>query len=128
MRNAMRLVHAALVACACTIFAVPGGAAVAADSPHDGGEHLAASYGAGSRDAPVAGVRAPLSYTDEFDRAELVEEMLKECRGIPYNAYELTITSGEKLSRPAPIQLLVIRVRHPYCATLLKDYAPKIWS
>ena len=127
MRNAMRLVHATLVACTCMMFAAPGRAAAAADS-EGGGPHFMASSGAGSRDAPVAGVRTPLSYSDEFDRAELVEEMLKECRGIPYNAYELTITSGEKLSRPAPIQLLVIRVRHPYCANLLKDYAPKIWS
>lgn len=128
MRNAMRLVHAALVACTCTILAAPGGAAAAADSPDGSGEHLTVSFGDGRRDAPVARAGAALSYSDEFDRAELVEEMLKECRGIPYNAYELTITSGEKLSRPAPIQLLVIRVRHPYCATLLKDYAPKIWS
>src|SRR6476659_9367448 len=30
-----------------------------------------------------------LSYSDEFERAELVERMLNECRGIPYNAYEL---------------------------------------
>jgi hypothetical protein len=66
-----------------------------------------------------------LSFSDTFDRAELIDEMLKECRGIAYNAYELAQTSGEALWRPAPIQLLVIRVRHPFCAELLRTYAPR---
>jgi hypothetical protein len=66
-----------------------------------------------------------LSLSDEFDRAELVEQMLAECRGIPYNAYELAQTSGEALTLPAPIQLMTVRVRHPYCAELLRTYAPK---
>jgi hypothetical protein len=68
---------------------------------------------------------APLSFSDEFDRAELVDRMLAECRGVPYNAYELAQTSGESLWLPAPIQLMVVRVRHPYCAELLRTYAPK---
>jgi hypothetical protein len=67
----------------------------------------------------------PLPYSDEFDRAELIERMLAECRGVPYNAYELAQTSGESLWLPAPIQLVVVRVRHPYCAELLRTYAPK---
>lgn len=67
----------------------------------------------------------PLSYSEEFDRAELVERMLSECRGINYNALELAQTSGEALWLPAPIQLVVVRVRHPYCAELLRTYAPK---
>lgn len=67
----------------------------------------------------------PLSYSDEFDRAELIERMLTECRGVSYNAYELAQTSGESLWLPAPTQLMVVRVRHPYCAELLRTYAPK---
>lgn len=67
-----------------------------------------------------------LSYNDEFERAELIDQMLTECRGVSYNAYELAQTSGEALWRPAPIQLLVVRVRHPYCAELLRAYAPKM--
>jgi len=59
----------------------------------------------------------------EYDR--LVEQMLAECRGISYNAYELARTSGEELWLPAPIQLMVVRVHHPYCADLLRSYAPK---
>ena len=66
-----------------------------------------------------------LSLSDEFDRAELIEQMLAECRGIPYNAYELAQTSGEALMLPAPIQLVTVRVRHPFCAELLRIYAPK---
>jgi hypothetical protein len=66
-----------------------------------------------------------LSYSDEFERAELVERMLNECRGIPYNAYELAQSSGEALRLPAPIQLMTVRVRHPYCAELLRTYAHK---
>ena len=66
-----------------------------------------------------------LSFSDEYERAELVERMLAECRGIAYNAYELSRTSGESLWLPAPIQLFVVRVRHPYCAELLRTYAPK---
>jgi len=66
-----------------------------------------------------------LSLSDEYDRAELVEQMLAECRGISYNAYELARTSGEELWLPAPIQLMVVRVHHPYCADLLRTYAPK---
>jgi hypothetical protein len=66
-----------------------------------------------------------LSLSDEYERAELVEQMLAECRGISYNAYELARTSGEQLWLPAPIQLMVVRVRHPYCAELLRTYAPK---
>ena len=46
--------------------------------------------------------------------------MLAECRGISYNAYELARTSGEELWLPAPIQLMVVRVHHPYCADLLR--------
>jgi hypothetical protein len=67
----------------------------------------------------------PLPYSDEFDRAELIERMLTECRGVSYNAYELAQTSGESLWLPAPTQLLVVRVRHPYCAELLRTYAQK---
>jgi hypothetical protein len=67
----------------------------------------------------------PLPYSEEFERAELIERMLTECRGIAYNAYELAQTSGEALWLPAPIQLVVVRVRHPYCAELLRTYAPK---
>ena len=67
-----------------------------------------------------------LSLSDEYDRAELVEQMLAECRGISYNAYELARTSGEELWLPAPIQLMVVRVHHPYCADLLRTYAPKL--
>jgi hypothetical protein len=67
----------------------------------------------------------PLSYSDEFERAELIEEMLKECRGVAYNAYELVQSTGEALWQPAPIQLVTVRVRHPYCATLLRAYAPR---
>jgi hypothetical protein len=66
-----------------------------------------------------------LSYSDEFDRAELIERMLNECRGIPYNALELAQTSGESLWLPAPTQLLTVRVLHPYCSELLRAYAPK---
>jgi hypothetical protein len=66
-----------------------------------------------------------LSFSDEFDRAELVERMLAECKGIPYNAYELAQTSGEALELPAPIQLMTVRVHHPYCAELLRTYARK---
>jgi len=66
-----------------------------------------------------------LSLSDEYDRAELIEQMLAECRGISYNAYELARTSGEELWLPAPIQLMVVRVHHPYCADLLRSYAPK---
>ena len=73
---------------------------------------------------PVPPVRA-LSYSEEFDRAELVERMLTECRGISYNALELAQSSGEALWYPAPTQLVVVRVRHPYCAELLRAYAPK---
>jgi hypothetical protein len=76
--------------------------------------------------ATVAPPHEPLSYSDEFDRAELVEEMLKECRGVSYNAYELVQSTGEALWLPAPIQLMTVRVKHPYCATLLRTYAPKI--
>ena len=68
---------------------------------------------------------AELSLSDEYDRAELIEQMLAECRGISYNAYELARTSGEELWLPAPIQLMVVRVHHPYCADLLRSYAPK---
>ena len=67
-----------------------------------------------------------LSLSDEYDRAELIEQMLAECRGISYNAYELARTSGEELWLPAPIQLMVVRVHHPYCADLLRSYAPKL--
>jgi len=67
----------------------------------------------------------PLSYSEEFDRAELIERMLTECRGISYNALELAQSSGEALWLPAPTQLLTVRVRHPYCAELLRTYAPK---
>lgn len=73
-----------------------------------------------SIDAP-----AELSFSDEFERAELIERMLNECRGIAYNAYELAQSSGEALKLPAPIQLMTVRVRHPYCAELLRTYAPK---
>ena len=66
-----------------------------------------------------------LSFSDEFDRAELVERMLSECRGIAFNAYELAQASGEALQLPAPIQLMTVRVLHPYCADLLRTYAPK---
>lgn len=66
-----------------------------------------------------------LSFTDEFDRAELIEQMLKECRGVPLNAYELAQTSGEPLWLPAPIQLMTVRSTNPYCAALLRTYAPK---
>ena len=66
-----------------------------------------------------------LSYSDEFERAELIERMLNECRGIPYNAYELAQSSGEALKLPAPIQMITVRVRHPYCAELLRTYAHK---
>src|SRR5512135_1080966 len=41
-----------------------------------------------------------LSLSDEFDRAELIERMLGECRGIAYNAYELAQNSGEALRLP----------------------------
>ena len=68
---------------------------------------------------------AQLSMSDEFDRAELIEEMLQECRGIPYNAYELAQSTGHALKLPAPIQLMTVRVRHPYCAELLRTYARK---
>jgi hypothetical protein len=68
---------------------------------------------------------ADLSYSDEFERAELIERMLSECRGIAYNAYELAQTSGEALHLPAPIQLMTVRVRHPYCAQLMRTYARK---
>jgi len=68
---------------------------------------------------------AELSFSDEFERAELIERMLNECRGIAYNAYELAQSSGEALKLPAPIQLVTVRVRHPYCAELLRTYAPK---
>jgi len=66
-----------------------------------------------------------LSFSDEFERAELIERMLSECRGIAYNAYELAQSSGEALELPAPIQLMTVRVHHPYCAELLRTYAPK---
>ena len=66
-----------------------------------------------------------LSFSDEFDRAELLEEMLKECRGVAYNAYELALNSGEALWMPATTQLLVVKVDHPYCAKLLRTYAPR---
>ena len=67
-----------------------------------------------------------LTFSDEYERAELLEKMLAECRGIAYNAYELAQTSGESLWLPAPIQLMVVRVRHPYCAGLVRAYAPKL--
>ena len=81
-----------------------------------------------ARQAPAddAQIARPLSYSEEFDRAELIERMLTECRGVSYNAYELAQTSGESLWLPAPIQLMVVRVRHPYCAELLRTYAPKL--
>jgi len=87
----------------------------------------AASRTAASRAAPDPGLDDPgeLSFSDEYERAELVERMLGECRGIAYNAYELARTSGESLWLPAPIQLFVVRVRHPYCAELLRAHAPK---
>jgi hypothetical protein len=66
-----------------------------------------------------------LSLSDEFDRAELIDQMLTECRGIPFNAYELAQSSGEALMLPAPIQLMTVRVRHPYCAELLRTWAHK---
>jgi len=71
--------------------------------------------------APVA----RLSIEDEYDRADLIDQMLSECRGIKYNAYELAQSSGAALMLPAPIQLVTVRVRHPYCAELLRAYAPK---
>jgi hypothetical protein len=79
------------------------------------------------RHAPMdeSALTRPLSYSEEFDRAELVERMLNECRGISYNALELAQNSGEALWLPAPTQLVVVRVRHPYCAELLRTYAPK---
>lgn len=80
-----------------------------------------------ARQAPAddAQIARPLSYSEEFDRAELLERMLTECRGISYNALELAQNSGEALWLPAPTQLLTVRVRHPYCAELLRTYAPK---
>jgi hypothetical protein len=66
-----------------------------------------------------------LSLSDEFDRAELIDQMLTECRGVKFNAYELAQSTGEALKLPAPIQLMTVRVRHPYCAELLRTYAPK---
>jgi hypothetical protein len=85
--------------------------------------HLTKVVKAPRLDEPMA--LPPLPYSDEFDRAELIERMLNECRGISYNAYELAQTSGEQLRLPAPIQLMVVRVRHPWCAELLRAYAPK---
>ena len=87
-------------------------------------------YGTQARPAAPSTAAAPsaddgLSYSDEYERAELVDRMLTECRGVPYNAYELARTSGESLWLPAPIQLMVLRVRHPFCAELLRTYAPK---
>jgi hypothetical protein len=78
-------------------------------------------------DSPAVDVSqaTPLPYSDEFERAELIDRMLSECRGVSYNAYELAQTSGESLWLPAPIQLVVVRVRHPYCAELLRTYAPR---
>ncbi|MGH8713319.1 MAG: hypothetical protein ACREYB_04845 [Casimicrobiaceae bacterium] len=94
---------------------------VNAAPPHTPIRH--AAYGASHVPPEIPAPR--LSYSDEFDRAELIERMLEQCRGIPYNAYELAQTSGEALWLPAPIQLVVVRVRHPYCRDLLRGYAPR---
>jgi hypothetical protein len=97
-------------------------------APEHTGERALERTSAAPPAIPGRSLLAPspsLSFSDTFDRAELIDEMLKECRGIAYNAYELAQTSGEALWQPAPIQLLVIRVRHPFCAELLRSYAPR---
>jgi hypothetical protein len=146
MRKAMRRARALGCACAVTALAAlsAGQASATGTTPAIHGDDVRASAAAKARPtarkaakARAKDRRAPrtrvhhasqepgLSYSDEFDRAELVDEMLKECRGVPYNAYELALTSGEKLWLPAPIQLMVIRVKHPYCAELLREYSPR---
>jgi len=86
----------------------------------------AGAVGTAAAAAESGHATSSLSFSDEFERAELVEEMLKECRGVPYNAYELAQSSGEPLWMPAPIQLVVIRIDHPFCAELLREYAPRV--
>lgn len=108
-----------------------GYAALAAGHARSAAKHQRAaawqktSIAAAPVPAPDIAQLTPLPYSDEFDRAELIDRMLSECRGVSYNAYELAQTSGEALWLPAPIQLMVVRVRHPYCAELLRTYAPK---
>jgi hypothetical protein len=102
----------------------PSATAPAHRTPSAMARHTAHALRATSPDA-LSEPHAPLSYSDEYERAELVERMLAECRGIPYNAYELAQTSGEALWLPAPIQLVTVRVHHPYCPELLRTYARK---
>jgi hypothetical protein len=118
---ALRLSCAVLIGAAWPATAAPAGQAsnVAVHRKDGRATHSLPSSASGAMK------RAPLSYSDEFERAEMIEEMLKECRGVAYNAYELAQSTGEALWLPAPIQLLTVRVKHPYCATLLRAYAPK---
>lgn len=118
---ALRLSCAVLIGAACPVTAAPAGEASAVAVHHEDG-HAPHARLSSTSDAMKL---APLSYSDEFERAEMIDEMLKECRGIAYNAYELAQSTGEELWLPAPIQLLTVRVKHPYCATLLRAYAPK---
>jgi hypothetical protein len=115
---------------ACGVVAVTLGFLITAQDADAGAKRRLATKSSIARVAKhasldEAALMRPLSYSEEFDRAELVERMLTECRGISYNALELAQNSGEALSLPATTQLVVVRVRHPYCAELLRVYAPK---
>ena len=129
-RPAWRLRACAIVAAAAVSVALAAAPAEAASEPKSGAKAVKARVvkrdaSKAKRPAPPKAVSARLSYSDEFERAELIDRMLTECRGVSYNAYELAQSSGEALWMPAPIQLMVVRVRHPYCAELLRAYAPK---
>ena len=104
-------------------------AAAAARDAHDKvathARHVADKAAKPAKSQATTTAGEPLSLSDEFDSAELIDQMLTECRGIKYNAYELAQSTGEALMLPAPIQLMTVRVRHPYCADLLRTYAPK---
>ncbi|HSV17802.1 MAG TPA: hypothetical protein VLR71_05285 [Casimicrobiaceae bacterium] len=144
-RSGLRAWHAALVVLAMTLTVTPTAATakatadaatarVSAAATRHVPRHASATRKATSASKVRLAAAAPrprgeppadLSLSDEFDRAELIERMLAECKGIPYNAFELAQTSGEALELPAPIQLMTVRVHHPYCADLLRTYARK---
>ena len=145
-RSGLRACRAALVVLAMTV-AAGATAATAKPTPDAATAHVSAAaparHGPGHASAmrkakPASKARlaaatsrargdapADLSLSEEFDRAELIERMLAECKGIPYNAFELAQTSGEALELPAPIQLMTVRVHHPYCTELMRTYARK---
>ena len=130
-RPAWRLRACAIVAAATASVALATASAEAAGEPRSAATIVKARAVKGATSKvrrpvpPTATPARELSYSDEFERAELIDRMLTECRGVSYNAYELAQTSGEALWMPAPIQLMVVRVRHPYCAELLRTYASK---